>query len=245
MRYSPAVRLATGPREVRGDGPVAESRASATRRPSGRRRTGRVGPGAVPVVASKGFPKSPFFRNFEVGRPTLFREWGSGRLSGSPEKDRRRNVTKRVYPDRPSYRTAERPVRTGDAIVRGGLARRLRAVFRVRASGVRGLQVNGPEVPDVRLTKATILVLERLLSRTPGDPVWGLEICRSADLGPSAVYPILARLRGRRWTSVTEETSDHPGRPARRFYQFTSTGRQKVIRALSERQSRMARDGIR
>lgn len=104
--------------------------------------------------------------------------------------------------------------------------------------------MNEPEIQDVRLTRATILVLERLLSRTAGDPVWGFEVCRSADLDPGTVYPILARLLDRGWVSVTEETSDHPGRPARRFYQFTSAGRRKAMQALVDRRFRMTRDGI-
>lgn len=104
--------------------------------------------------------------------------------------------------------------------------------------------MNESEVQDVRLTRATILVLERLLSRTTGDPVWGFEVCRSTDLEPSTVYPILARLLTRGWVSVAEETSDHPGRPARRFYRLTSAGRRKAMQALVDRRLRMTRNGI-
>lgn len=105
--------------------------------------------------------------------------------------------------------------------------------------------MNDPEVQDVRLTKATILVLEKLLIRPEGDPIWGLEICRSADLDPGTVYPILTRLHERNWVSACDEEGAHPGRPPRRLYQFTRAGRQKAVDALLERQSRLRDTGIR
>ncbi|WP_340379040.1 PadR family transcriptional regulator [Streptomyces sp. SS7] len=90
----------------------------------------------------------------------------------------------------------------------------------------------------VRLTKPTIAVLEALLSATSDSPAWGLSICRSADLGPGTVYPILERLAERGWVSSWEETTPHPGRPARRFYELTGTGRQQATQALEARRAR-------
>ncbi|MEU9570231.1 helix-turn-helix transcriptional regulator [Streptomyces massasporeus] len=91
---------------------------------------------------------------------------------------------------------------------------------------------------NIRLTKPTIAVLEALLSATSDRPAWGLSICRSADLGPGTVYPILDRLAERGWVASREETTPHPGRPARRFYELTGTGRQKANAALEDRRVR-------
>jgi predicted transcriptional regulator len=113
------------------------------------------------------------------------------------------------------------------------------------SSSLWGLQVNTPEVQDVRLTRATILVLEKLLVRANGEPVWGLEICRSADLDPGTVYPILARLHERNWVSTRDEDGEHPGRPPRKLYQLTMAGRQKAMTALMDRRSRLRNGGIR
>lgn len=104
--------------------------------------------------------------------------------------------------------------------------------------------MNSSQVSDVRLTMATVLVLEKLLAGDRKEPLWGLEICRSADLGPSTVYPILARLREREWVSVRDEGEGHPSRPARRFYRLTDAGRQKAMTALAERRARLDRNGI-
>lgn len=91
---------------------------------------------------------------------------------------------------------------------------------------------------DFRLTKPTIGVLETLLSATSDQPAWGLSICRDADLGPGTVYPILDRLTERGWVTSHEETGPHPGRPARRFYELTGTGRQQATEALAARKAR-------
>ncbi|WP_328828947.1 PadR family transcriptional regulator [Streptomyces sp. NBC_00252] len=96
----------------------------------------------------------------------------------------------------------------------------------------------------IRLTKPTIAVLETLLSTTDDTPAWGLSICRDADLGPGTVYPILDRLTERGWVTSREETSAHPGRPARRFYELTASGRQHATAALEARASRRSRLGL-
>ncbi|MFD5582223.1 PadR family transcriptional regulator [Streptomyces sp. NPDC127063] len=95
---------------------------------------------------------------------------------------------------------------------------------------------------NIRLTKPTIAVLEALLSATSDKPAWGLSICRDADLGPGTVYPILDRLAERGWVDSHEESGPHPGRPPRRFYELTGTGRQKTVEALESR--RMRRFGL-
>lgn len=93
----------------------------------------------------------------------------------------------------------------------------------------------------IRLTKPTIAVLEVLLNASPDTPTWGLSICRDADLGPGTVYPILDRLLARGWLRSWDEVEDHPGRPARRFYEFTGTGRKEALEALEARAARRSR----
>jgi PadR family transcriptional regulator, regulatory protein PadR len=89
-----------------------------------------------------------------------------------------------------------------------------------------------------RLTKPTIAVLEVLLTATDDAPAWGLSICREADLGPGTVYPILDRLLERGWVASRDETDPHPGRPARRYYEITGTGRSQAQAALDTRRAR-------
>lgn len=91
----------------------------------------------------------------------------------------------------------------------------------------------------LRLTTPTVAVLEKLLAAQPHTPMWGLEICRTADLGAGTVYPILARLAGLGWVEVREENEPHPGRPARRLYEFTAAGRERAAEALATRRARL------
>jgi len=89
-----------------------------------------------------------------------------------------------------------------------------------------------------RLTKPTIAVLEVLLAATQDAPAWGLSICRDADLGSGTVYPILDRLLERGWVSSYDEAEPHPGRPARRYYELTGTGRLQAQDALAARRAK-------
>lgn len=91
----------------------------------------------------------------------------------------------------------------------------------------------------LRLTMPTVAVLEALLAARPTAPVWGLEICRNADLGPGTVYPILARLAGLGWVEVRDEEGPHPGRPPRRLYEFAAGGRERATEVLVARRARL------
>jgi len=82
-----------------------------------------------------------------------------------------------------------------------------------------------------------ISVLEVLLATTDDTPAWGLSICRTADLGPGTVYPILDRLLERGWVTSHDETEPHPGRPARRYYELTGNGRAQAREALEARRA--------
>ncbi|MFF7881004.1 PadR family transcriptional regulator [Streptomyces sp. NPDC020794] len=90
-----------------------------------------------------------------------------------------------------------------------------------------------------RLTMPTVAVLDALLAARATDPMWGLEICRSADLGPGTVYPILARLAALGWVEARDEEGPHPGRPGRRLYEFTAGGRKRAVGALAARRARL------
>ena len=94
---------------------------------------------------------------------------------------------------------------------------------------------------SIRLTRPTLEVLRVLLAATDDDPAWGLKICDEADLGSGTVYPILDRLSEHGWIEAREETGPHPGRPARRYYELTGTGRASAFQALEEREARRAR----
>ncbi|MFI1585540.1 PadR family transcriptional regulator [Embleya sp. NPDC020630] len=89
-----------------------------------------------------------------------------------------------------------------------------------------------------RLTKPTIAVLEVLLAATAEAPAWGLFICAEADLGSGTVYPILDRLQTIGWATCRDETGPHPGRPARRYWELTGTGRAQARAALTARRAR-------
>lgn len=96
-----------------------------------------------------------------------------------------------------------------------------------------------------RLTKPTIAVLEVLLAATDDRPAWGLSICIDADLGSGTVYPILDRLAERGWVESWDETTPHPGRPPRRYYQLTASGRAQAQAALEARRAlRQKRFGL-
>nr|WP_237531336.1 PadR family transcriptional regulator [Streptomyces sp. SID3212] len=64
---------------------------------------------------------------------------------------------------------------------------------------------------------------------------------RDADLGSGTVYPILDRLAERGWVTCRDEVEPHPGRPARRHYELSGTGRAQAQAALSARRARRGR----
>lgn len=96
-----------------------------------------------------------------------------------------------------------------------------------------------------RLTKPTIGVLEALHSADNDDSVWGYKICMETDLASGTVYPILERLSRCGWVTSHNETEPHPGRPARRLYRLTESGRLATDVALKERAARQARSRLR
>ena len=93
----------------------------------------------------------------------------------------------------------------------------------------------------IRLTGTTADVLKVLLATTPDHPAWGLRICQEAGLGSGTVYPILERLLRAGWITSRREEGEHPGRPARTYYDLTGAGRARALSALQERAARHRR----
>lgn len=87
-----------------------------------------------------------------------------------------------------------------------------------------------------RMTVPTQLVLRALLLE-PGVELYGLEIGTAAGLPSGTVHPILARLEAWGWLTSRWEDVDPrvAGRPARRYYRLTATGRGDAERALAAR----------
>jgi PadR family transcriptional regulator, regulatory protein PadR len=92
---------------------------------------------------------------------------------------------------------------------------------------------------QIRLTTPTRLVLDVLMS-AGDDPPWGYRICELAGLGSGTVYPILERLEDAGWIEGTWEADEPGGRPRRRFYAVTGTGRAGYAVAMASRRSRVS-----
>lgn len=85
-----------------------------------------------------------------------------------------------------------------------------------------------------RLTIPTRLVLGVLLT-DPEVERYGLEIAESAGLPTGTLHPILARLEGLGWATSRWEDVDASavGRPRRRYYRLTGTGRLEATQRLA------------
>ncbi|MGW7354179.1 PadR family transcriptional regulator [Streptomyces sp. NPDC054784] len=93
----------------------------------------------------------------------------------------------------------------------------------------------------IRLTRTTVDVLQVLLVSTEEDPAWGLKIMEETGLGSGTVYPILDRLERNGWVTARTETGEHPGRPARRYYELTGGGKTRALEAAEQRAARRVR----
>lgn len=69
----------------------------------------------------------------------------------------------------------------------------------------------------------------------PERELYGLEVCRLAELPTGTVHPILARLERAGWVmSRWEDVDAHEqGRPRRRYYQLSKDGLQSALNALA------------
>jgi PadR family transcriptional regulator PadR len=99
-------------------------------------------------------------------------------------------------------------------------------------------------VPTARpkLTAPVRLVMDLLISSTADDDdVWGLRICERTRLGPGTVYPILERLQRAGWVTSSRESGTPSGRPPRRYYQVSGSGRAEYKAALEAQNTRLSR----
>jgi PadR family transcriptional regulator PadR len=90
-------------------------------------------------------------------------------------------------------------------------------------------------------------VLGALERSSPRDPAWGYRICEETGLSPGAVYPVLERLEAAGHLRGYLEAPLPPGRPARRFYELTGTGRELAerVQAAPVRWSPVSGRGLR
>jgi PadR family transcriptional regulator, regulatory protein PadR len=71
------------------------------------------------------------------------------------------------------------------------------------------------------LTKVAVALMQR-----PDQRHWGYELGKEAGLRSGILYPILRRLLEEGWLADGwEAPSDAVGRPPRRYYRLTDTGR--------------------
>ena len=92
----------------------------------------------------------------------------------------------------------------------------------------------------IRLTAVIMDVLDVLTSSPPDNPAWGLRLCQLTGYGTGTIYPALDRLLKNGLISDYWEDPPPQDRPARRFYEITSTGREQYAAALRARDERRA-----
>lgn len=92
-------------------------------------------------------------------------------------------------------------------------------------------------------TTQTLLKVAGELMRRPRDKHWGNDIRRRVALSEGTVYPVLNRFRKAGWIVDTEyELPDQlEGRPPRRYFTLTDTGRDHLGRMLADQREREAR----
>jgi PadR family transcriptional regulator PadR len=88
--------------------------------------------------------------------------------------------------------------------------------------------------PGPRMTLPTQLVLRAMLAE-PDQEMYGLQICRAAELPSGTIHPILARLEACGWLESRWEDINpgEEGRPRRRYYRLSADGAEYVRTALA------------
>jgi PadR family transcriptional regulator PadR len=96
----------------------------------------------------------------------------------------------------------------------------------------------GLEMGEPRVT-AAVLGIFAVLAESSGQPRYGLEIAREANLSHTTVYDTLARLEAAGWLRSEWEQIDPrvDARPRRRLYSLTALG-EDVARGAPEQQTR-------
>jgi PadR family transcriptional regulator PadR len=83
------------------------------------------------------------------------------------------------------------------------------------------------------MTLPTLLVIRAMLAE-PTLEMYGLEICKAAELPSGTIHPILARLEGCGWLESRWEDIEpaEEGRPRRRYYHLSPLGAERARAAL-------------
>jgi PadR family transcriptional regulator, regulatory protein PadR len=95
--------------------------------------------------------------------------------------------------------------------------------------------------PSIRVTTATLKVLEALAQAAPSDEMFGLRICQQTGLGSGTVYPVLDRLERAGWITGAWEPDQPAGRPKRRRYLMTGIGTAAYGRVLDKQRAQAQR----
>jgi PadR family transcriptional regulator, regulatory protein PadR len=85
---------------------------------------------------------------------------------------------------------------------------------------------------EPRMTIQVSQVL-RTIEEHDGRDLYGLEIIQKTGITSGVLYPILKRLEQAGWVTVREERCNprEEGRPIRKFYRLTQTGRIAIARS--------------
>jgi PadR family transcriptional regulator len=95
---------------------------------------------------------------------------------------------------------------------------------------------------EPRMTTHTLSILAEILDDPdPTRPRYGLELGQAAGLKSGTLYPALARLERAGWLKSYWEEVDprEAGRPRRRMYELTGTGRADAEAAIREHLGRL------
>jgi DNA-binding PadR family transcriptional regulator len=90
------------------------------------------------------------------------------------------------------------------------------------------------------MTAQTLAILAAILE-DPTSPRYGLELAKAAGLKSGTLYPALARLESAGWLrSYWEDVEPRDaGRPRRRMYEVTGSGRAHAQAAIDEHLARL------
>jgi PadR family transcriptional regulator len=92
-----------------------------------------------------------------------------------------------------------------------------------------------PRGSEPRMTYSTLLVVRAMLVE-PAREMYGLEICKAAELPSGTIHPILARLERCGWLESRWEDIEptEEGRPRRRYYRLSPHGAERARAALEK-----------
>jgi PadR family transcriptional regulator PadR len=87
----------------------------------------------------------------------------------------------------------------------------------------------------MRITKASAKVLMEFL-KNPRRDQYGFGLMKTTGVKSGSLYPILARFEGLGWVEHYDEQIDEraEGRPKRRLYRLTGTGRPAARKAVTD-----------